>query len=239
MRTIKVTFRDRCHEISQYLDMLQFVEESGSEAVSRDGTKHFSINTTTRHVMKATVFLHLYNLIESVVQKCLERVAQQIKDGGLTFGDVNTEWQRSWVQGMGKTDESLNPAKRLERLLYMCDRLLGRNPIIVTPKLPGGSLDDEKIYAVLRRHGINLTISARLSAAVKRPVLNKSGPLKLVRNRRNDLAHGLASFGDCGRDVSIRELRGWSAIVFWYLRRVIIQFEQHLTGGDFRCRAPA
>ncbi len=239
MRAIKESFRDRCREISHYLDLLQFVEESGSEVVSRDGVKRFSMDTTTRHVMKATVFLHLYNLIESVVQKCLERIAQEISDGRLTFGDVSAEWQRCWIQGVGKTDEPLNPAKRLEALLYMCDRLLERHPMVVQPKLPSGSLDDERIYAALRHHGINLKISARLNTAVKRPVLNRSGLLKLVRKRRNDLAHGLASFGDCGRDVSIRELRGWSAIVFWYLRQVIMQFEQHLAAGDFRYRAPA
>lgn len=239
MKAIKESFRGRCGEISSYLDMLQFVEESGSEVVSRDAAKRFSINITTRHVMKATVFLHLYNLIESVVQKSLERIAQEINDGGLKFEDVGQEWRRCWLEGVGRTDEPLNSAKRLEALLYMCDRLLEEHPMTVTPKVPSGSLDDERIYKAFHRHGINFRISARLNAAVKRPVLNKNGLLKLVRNRRNDLAHGLASFGDCGRDVSIRELRYWSAIVFWYLRQVIMQFERHLAGGDFRYRAPA
>ncbi len=219
--------------------MLRFVEESGADVVSHNGTKRFPIDTTTRHVMKATVFVHLYNLIESVVQRCLERVAQEIKDSGLTFNDVSIEWQRCWLREAGKTNESLNAEKRLKALLNMCGRLLGEHPITVQPKLPTGSLDDVRIYEVLRYHGIKLTVSTALNEAVKRPVINENGPLKVVRRRRNDLAHGLASFGDCGRDVSISELRRWSAVVFWYLRQVIMHFGQHIAIGGFRFQAQA
>jgi hypothetical protein len=239
MDAIKATFRARCAEIHHYLNMLEFIEDSGSDVVSRDRTKEFAIDTTTRHVLKATVFLHLYNLVESVVKQSLERVAQEIKDSGLTFADVSKEWQRCWIQELAKTSEPLEPARRLKALLVMCDHVLAQSPVVVRPKVPGGSLDDDRIDHVLRRHGITLTISPRLRTAVKRHVVDSYGPLKLVRLRRNDLAHGLASFGDCGRDVSIRDLRSWAAVVFAYLRQLIIQFSQHMSAGGFRHQTTA
>lgn len=236
MRTIKATFWDRCREIRQYLDLLEFVEELGTEVVSRDRAKQFSIDTTTRHVLKATVFVHLYNLIESVVRRCLERVAQEIFDNALTFGDVSKEWQRCWVQELAKTEEPLNPENRLRALMIMCHAVLAQSPVTVRPKVSGGTLDDARIDVLLRRHGIIVPIPPRLDAALNRHVLDNQGPLKIVRRRRNDLAHGLASFGDCGRDVSIRDLRNWASIVFWYLRQVIGEFERHVASGGFRQR---
>jgi len=239
MKTIRKGFSERCREITRYLDLLQFVEESGSDVVSPDRSISFAIDTTTRHVLKASVFVHLYNLIESVVTQCLQRVAQEISDGALTYADVSKEWQRCWVEEFAKTSEPLNPANRLSKLLAMCDRLLAKESVKVKPKVPGGSLDDARIEALLTRHGVALSMSTRLVTVVKRHVLDTHGPLKVVRIRRNDLAHGLASFGDCGRDVTILQLRQWSAIVFWYLRQVITQFDRHLSAGDFRQRTPA
>lgn len=239
MKAIKDGFRARRHEITRYLDLLQFVEESGSEIVSRDRARQFSIDTTTRHVLKASVFVHLYNLIESVVTQSLERVAQEIRDGGFTFGDINKAWQRCWVQELAKTNEQMNPEKRLSKLLAICDSLLAKEVVVVKPRVPGGSLDDTRIEKLLDRHGIQLSTSDRFKRIVKGQVLDLNGPLKVVRLRRNQLAHGLASFGDCGRDVTILQLRQWAAIVFWYLRHVIAQFSRHLTDGEFKQRTTA
>lgn len=239
MKTIKDGFRERCREITRYLDLLQFIENSEADVVSRDRTRHYAIDTTTRHVLKASVFVHLYNLIESVVTNCLDRVAFEIRSGGLSFGDVNKEWQRWWVQELAKSSEPLNPEHRLVTLLQMCDRLLAKETIVVKPRRHGGSLDDQRIEKLLNRHGISLPRSRRFAAAVKRPVVDTNGPFKLVCIRRNELAHGLASFGDCGRDVTLLQLRQWASIVFWYLRQVIVQFELHIREGDFKRRTTA
>lgn len=239
MKAIRAGFRERCREITRYLDLLRFVEETGSDVVSPDRKRYFPIDVATRHVLKASVFIHLYNLIESVVAQSLERVAQEIHDGKLTFAEISKEWQRCWVQELAKTAEPLNPVNRLTALLTMCDRLLAQDPVVVKPRVPGGSLDDARIEKLLRHHGIHLSMSPRFTVAVRHHVVDLNGPLKVVRIRRNDLAHGLASFGDCGRDVTILQLRQWAAIVFWYLRQVIMQFGQHLAAGDFKRRTTA
>jgi hypothetical protein len=176
----------------------------------------------------------LYNLVESTVSECLKRIAQEISDSGLTYGDIREEWQRSWLQEIGQTAESLSPDTRLKKLLKICNDLLGGVPVTVNPKLPAGSLDDLRIEKVLRRHGIEASFSPWLQAAVKRHVVDDNGPLKLVRIRRNELAHGLSSFADCGRNVSIIDLRNWAAIVFWYLKQLIWEFDNHLKDRKFR-----
>ena len=239
MKAIKARFKERRREIRRYLDMLNFIEVTGSELLSRDREEQFSIDTTTRHVLKASVFVHLYNLIESVVKACLEQVAEEIHSNGLTYRDLSEEWQRCWVQQVAKSDELLNPEKRLNALLTMCNQLLAQETVVIKPKFSGGSLDDNRIEDLLRRHGISLSIPSKLRELIKRHVVDQNGPMKVVRLRRNELAHGLASFGDCGRDVTIRDLREWSAIVFWYLRELVTQFERHLASGEFKQRDTA
>jgi len=239
MKDIRARFKERRREIRRYLDMLNFIEITGSELLSRDRREQFSIDTTTRHVLKASVFVHLYNLIESVVKACLEEIAQEIQSSGLTYSDVSEEWQRCWVRHVARLEEPLHPRNRLNALLAMCNQLLARETVVIKPKFSGGSLDDNRIEDLLRRHGISLSIPSKLRQLIKRHVVDQNGPLKVVRLRRNELAHGLASFGDCGRDVTIGDLREWSAIVFWYLRQLVTQFERHLASGEFKQRNTA
>jgi hypothetical protein len=239
MEAIKSGFRARCREITSYLDLLQFVEESGSNVVSRDGAAQFQIDTTTRHVLKASVFVHLYNLVESTVTECLSRVAQEIRDSGLTYRDINEDWQKCWLREIGQTAEVVNPDVRLRALLRICNDVLRTTPITVKPKISGGSLDDSRIERLLGRHGVCFPISTKLQTAIKKHVVDDNGPLKLVRIRRNELAHGLSSFGDCGRSVSIRDLRDWTAVVLWYLKQLISEFDRHLKSNGFKAATPA
>jgi hypothetical protein len=234
MEAIRKSFRERCREIGRYLAFVRFVEVSGSDVVSRDRSRQFPIDQTTTHVLKASVFVHLYNLVESVVTNCLARVAQEIHDNKLTYGDINREWQACYVRELARTQDPMNQETRLRALLIVCDRLLGNLPVTVTPKRKSGSLDDAEIADLLKDHGMHLKLSRSLEIAVKRHVVDKNGPLKLVRHRRNDLAHGLASFGDCGRNVSAADLRRWAAIVFVYLREIINQFDRHIAEGGFK-----
>ena len=237
MEAIKTSFAARRREISTYLQMLEFIEQGGSMLGSSDRGPSFQIGVSTRHVLKASVFLHLYNLVESIVTACLKHVSREVVDSRLGYHQITRAWQQRWVS---QKDELSNPQRRLTALLEMCDEVLSQAPLRVHPKFPIGNFDDRVIEKLLRDdYGIGLTLSPKLRTAINRHVVNRYGPIVHIRRRRNDLAHGLASFSDCGRDVSIVELRRWTAPVFWYLRAVMGQLDQHLRERQFMRSMPS
>lgn len=238
MIEIRKSFRERSREILQYLDTLRLVENA--EFVSRSGNRRLTLDATTHHVLKASVFLHLYNLVESTVTGCLSRIAEEIRDNGVAYDDLSEEWKRSWLQERGQTAKPLSQEKRIETLLDICEHLIGRKTIDFEPSMRGGgNLDDSQIEKTAKRFGIDLNIQPSLRQSVKRHVVDDMGPLKLIRQRRNELAHGEASFGDCGRNVSVRDLRNWTAVVVRYLREVIRCFEEYLHDRRFERRTIA
>jgi hypothetical protein len=97
-----------------------------------------------------------------------------------------------------------------------------------------GANNDERIQKLLKRHGIELKLPKRVLTQVKKPVFDENGPLALIRLRRNDLAHGLISFAECGRGLTVPDLRRWTFIVVVYLRAVIEHFEHYLDKSQFR-----
>ena len=239
MESIRTEFRERCGEIGKYLQAVRFIEEKGAEIISRDGTHRLLLDLTTRHVLKASVFLHLYNLVESTVTRCLHRVCEEIENSSVAYTDLADEWRRSWLQEIGKTNEPLNPESRWETLLSVCDHLVNGTVVNFRPSLSGGNLDDVSIERIAERHGVALILPDHIKRGVKRHVVDDNGPLELVRLRRNELAHGRASFRDCGRNVSVRDLRAWAAIVRRYLRVVISSFERYVTAVGFSRHTPS
>ena len=233
MKHIRSEFRVRCKEITDYLRMVRFIEQSGASIVSRDGKQHYPLDLRTRHVLKASVYLYLYNLVESTVTACFLRVAREIEHTGVGYSRLIDEWQSTLLRSIGKAGEPLNPEARLSNLRAVVDRVLSGDPISFQPILGGGNLDELRIEVLLKRTGVELVLSPDLKTRVKRHVVDDKGPLSLVKIRRNELAHGLVSFGDCGRDVTVADLRSWTCTVICYLSRLVTVFTDFVANRRF------
>jgi hypothetical protein len=117
----------------------------------------------------------------------------------------------------------LGPEKRLKAALDMCEQLLQQMPVKGFKIEPGGggNWDDSSIEKMCERVGCGLTISPTVIQAAKRHIRDDMGALKLVKARRNGLAHGSLSFVDCSDGVTVAELKGIASAVGDYLREAV------------------
>ena len=97
----------------------------------------------------------------------------------------------------------------------------------------GGNWDDSEIESIAQRIGLSLRISPPTYSAVKRRTKNDKGPLALIRDMRNDLAHGSISFVECGNGVTVRELRDIKDVTARYLGEVIDCFAGAIETYEF------
>jgi len=234
MAALQADFRQQVRAIYRYLRMLQFIDQGSSQLVARGAETPWPIDLTTTHILKASVYLHLYNLIEATVRSALARVAQEIEKENLTFGELTKEWQASWLKTTGRSTEALSAEARLASLLEIATHIVSQNTVAFEPDLPGGNVDDRRIENLLKRHGVTLRLHKTLLVRVKSPILNDLGPLGVVRLRRNELAHGLDSFEQCGRGASVTELTTWAVVVTKYLRQVIAHCEIYIDTRGFK-----
>lgn len=219
MTNIQRELRGRVRDIFAYLRLLQFLQKAGA-VQDRDG-KLFHVDLETIHVMKAGVFLHLYNLVESTVTAGLERIAEDIRASGLKFQDINDPWRRAWVISLSKLDEDLAVDNRLMAALSLCEAVASGITLDIKPKISVGNLDDRRIDDLFRKYGITVRVSPAVHKKVKYQVLNDQGFLGLVRVRRNALAHGLNSFADVGRDYTADDLVKWTWGTYHYLKDLL------------------
>jgi hypothetical protein len=219
-------FDERHDEIEAYLQLLQNVEDAARYGTPRLKGTGVAITAEQKKILNSSLYLQLYNLVEATVSRCLDGVVSALAEEGRRPDDLNPDLRKEWVRSISRSHGDLNSDNRLEAAFQMCDHLLKQLPI---PQFKieaggGGNWDDSSIEKICKRVGCDLRISSSVSTAAKRHVRDEMGALKLVRDRRNSLAHGSLSFVDCSDGVTVHELRDLVTAVGGYLREAVESF---------------
>ncbi len=229
-------FQERLAEVETYLDFLSTMEARAQHGPPRlEGAEH-PISTEQQRILYSSVYLQLYNLIESTMSRCIEAVADAAReDNRWRPSDLSQPLRKEWVRKMARTHDELTPEHRLESALQLCDHLVASLPVaeFAIDKGGGGNWDDQAIEAVSTRLGCHLVVSEPVYRAIKRRFQDDLGPLALVKQLRNRLAHGSISFAQCAEDVTVARLIELKNKTVDYLREVVGCFNEYLNALEF------
>ena len=234
MEKLSEAFEERLQEIETYLDLLEAIER-----LVRDGTPKIGetpITTQQQKILYSSVYLQLYNLVEATVTWCMEAVASATADKSRWLpGDLSELLRREWVRTAARTHVDLNDEKRLQSAVDLCERLIQTLPVMTwtLDRRGAGSWDDSEIEAITRRLGCKLTLSTEVYSGIKRNIRDDKPPLVLIKDIRNRLAHGSLSFGECGDNHTVFDLREIKDRTASYLRAVIAAFQSYVDTYEF------
>jgi hypothetical protein len=229
-------FQERLAEVEAYLEFLAAMELRAQDGPPRlEGAKH-PITAQQQRILYSSVYLQLYNLVESTMSRCIEAVTEAARESNRWLpSDLSQSLRREWVRVMARTHEELNPDHRLESALRLCDHLVSALPVaeFAIDKGGGGNWDDQAIEAISKRLGFQLIVSEPVYSAVKRRFQDDLGPLALVKQLRNRLAHGSISFAQCAEDVTVARLVDLKTKTVDYLREVVGCFNAYLDSFEY------
>lgn len=233
---LKTLFEERYDEIDAYVNLLEDIERAAMSGAPKIEGTNSRITASQQKILYSSLYLQLYNLVESTVSQCLDAVAEATVDNARWRPiDLNEKLRGEWVRSIARTHVDLNADNRLKSAMEMCDHLIRQLPMqeLRIEKGGGGNWDDEAIEKITMRIGCTLAISKGTRSAIKRAVRDDLGPMKLVKNRRNSLAHGSISFTDCADGVAVSELRSMTDAVSQYLREAIECFISYIDLFEF------
>lgn len=236
MSNLITGFQERLAEVEAYLDFLLIMEEQAQHGPPRlEGAEH-PITTQQQRILYSSVYLQLYNLVEATMSRCIEAVAEAAKENSRWKpSDLSGALRREWVRGVARTHVDLTPEHRLECALRLCDHLVESLPIDAfdIDKGGGGNWDDFEIEAFSKRLGFKLVVSQPVYSAIKQPFRDDLGPLALVRQLRNRLAHGAISFAQCAEDVTVGRLIDLKNRTVDYLNEVVSCFARYVESFEY------
>jgi len=226
-------FEDRLHEIESYLNLLELLEQQVQNGLPRIGEDGPTITVQQQRILYSSVYLQLYNLIESTVTRCLDAVCTSVINNWKP-GDLSIAMRREWVRYTARTHIELNHENRLESALELCEHLVQASQVSqLKIEKGGGNWDDRAIKDISDRLGLSLRISPEIYSGVNRPFRDEQGPLAYIKSLRNKLAHGSLSFAECGENITVSELRDLTERTTLYLQEVVNCFKLSIDAHEF------
>ena len=191
MNNTFILFEDRTNEIEFYYSIMAEIDTPNENIQTID-------NGRLLRILKSNFLLMLYNLVEACIVSGMMEIYERLKNGGSTYGDLIDEFRSIWSNyEIGKVYS--NAAGRTayeERVQLIINQVITSQPITLSKEALGisGNLDARAIKRLCDKHRIRYAAS------------DDDGCLKIVKDKRNNLAHGDESFGDCARDMSLDDL---------------------------------
>ena len=233
--TLSQTFEERLQEIEAYLDLLEALEKQVQTGRPFIGAA--TVTTQQQKILYSCVYLQLYNLVEATVTWCIDAVCAAAADNERWRPrDLSENLRREWIRSKARAYLSeLTIQHRLQSAVDLCDHLIQARPISEWKIERGqaGNWDDKAIELITNRLGCPLEISPAVWKGIKQRVRDDKGPLTLVKDLRNSLAHGSLSFVECGDNVTVHDLKEIKDRTARYLREVVAAFSTYINTYGF------
>jgi hypothetical protein len=231
---LKELFEERLQEIEDYLSFLNGLEASLGEG--HGNRRSLGVTPRQQRILHSAVYLQLYSLVEATATSCLEAVAEAACGGRWSPSDLIPEMRREWYRSQAKThDRDMTADNRLDAVAALCEVLIEAVPVRDWrfDRRSSGNWDDEALEGMAKRLGSELSVEKEAYQGVKRPIRDDMGPLVLVKDLRNRLAHGEISFTECGENATYTDLAKVKHLVARYLRAVVDHFTAYLEEQKF------
>jgi hypothetical protein len=228
-------FDERRAEVEAYLSFLDELEVAALTGAPKFRDAGNPLSPLQTQILRAGVFVQLYNLVEATMTRCLDALASASWNGAWRAADLNPHFRKEWIKVVVAANKELNADNRLKYAVALADLLVKAAPLqeFKLEKGGGGNWTDTNIEDMLERVGLRLRLSPPVRAAAKRKFRDDLGPLALVVKLRNDLAHGTISFAECGENETVAGLREISSNITVYLRSVVRAVERFIDRHEF------
>lgn len=223
MDSFREDFDIRSGEILAYLDLLKFIENAGAELLSSDDYDNkFTVTAESRKTLKGTVYILLYNLIESTMREAICFIHETIYDRNIQFDNLKKNLKSEILKRLKNESVSIeNFVSGLTKGIS-CGISYGT---FNKKKLFSGNIDREEIKDKALVYGFSTSSDYTHTKHGEK--------LSTVKQHRNDLAHGNVSFSEIGKNVSYQDLENVSLEVIAYLDAIATNIEHYIHSDGY------
>ena len=214
-------FQERSEEVSKYFIFLQNLQQGKIKLVEEipGNNKAKERDKVLENTLKASAYLLLYNLIESTMKNAIEAIFDELQNQGVSFDDIRPELKKIILVNLKRR----NPDKILDEIQDISLDIVkvGFN----REELFAGNIDSKLIRETAKKYGF-------YSPTDDKKITNGED-LYLVKNNRNDLAHGSKSFTEVGKEKGADELIKIKNQVVEYLEGILKKVETYIDKQEY------
>lgn len=230
MITVKDELEKRKKDIDSYYSLLYLIEKCDTHkgvniCIDSDKKTQVIVDDVMHKCIKANSIILLYNSVESTISNCIISICDAINDSNIKYNDLSDAFQKIFRNKFFNKEITHTTARRkAEELL----KHVVNNKKINMPNIDfsiSGNIDLRKIIDICKAIDVKLG---------KIPNKDKvSNTLLNIKNTRNELAHGIKSFGDIGALVVLSDLNDYKETIYGFLEYIIEIFISFIQDKKF------
>lgn len=231
MINVKLDFQERCDEINLYFEFLGKIITQKGKILYKNG-KSEKIDPILLKTLKANGFLLLYNLAESSIKQAIQSIFDEVVKDNVKYEDAKEEMRKEFVKFMKKvsTENFVHTVNNISEDIISYCLSVKQKPTDTQPQyikeLFSGNVHAKTIRELAEKYGFSFATNPR--------VTNNGRALETVKDKRNDLAHGVFSFQEVGKNYTEQELIKMKNQVLAYLKEILDNIEQYIKKKEFR-----
>ena len=218
MNIVFADFATRSSEVEGYFRFVLRVESEDVALRKAQGDEAAFSRTEHEELLKtfkATCYLLLYNLVESTMRNAVEAIFEELRAKRVSFDDCREELRREVLKSFKKR----NTDKLLPKLMSLAHDVI--HETFERSETFAGNLDARTIRQTASRFGF------------AEPTGRGFPMLQTVKDARNDLAHGVKSFAEVGRDALPSDLEEARRQTVEILSKTLTNIEAYLLNQDY------
>ncbi|MBY0244575.1 MAG: hypothetical protein K2Q03_03875 [Sphingobacteriaceae bacterium] len=189
-----------------------------------------SIDTNTSNlelhkILKSQCILMLYNVIEGTVNQGIQLIFDKVTNSNVSHDNVSEKIQIIWYKHHEDFNKHVDDSMKM--IACFKDKFLSNLVLNLTefrkvnPSYFGaGTLDSKKIKSILKKKfDIDL--------------LYVENVLESIKNNRNNLAHGEASYLECCHEITFAVLTEWKDKTIDYMQKYINTINDYVDNKKF------
>lgn len=223
MNNTKSEFEKRTEEINVYFQLLTIIDKGDCFIHCRTLDEKIideHIDTDLIKILKANGFILLYNLIEATVRKSLEAIFAAIYSDNLTFQKLSDNLKKLWINQKALPLRAGIDAVTFDKIRNILEDVA--NSIIDNQIMQmqteciriSGNIDAQSIREIAKQFGFEQAKDGSV--------------LETIKKKRNNLAHGEFTFGEIGKEVSVKDMINYKEGTYTHLTDVLKNIEKFI-----------
>jgi hypothetical protein len=215
-------FTERSKEVSKYFIFLKSLEQ-GTTKLSMDARKNIKknkvIDPELLKTLKASGFLLLYNLVEATMRNVIEAIFDRLRNEGISYDQIRPELKKIVIRNLKKRNPDVISLSITAISVDIITAGFSKEDLF------SGNIDGKKIRETATEYGFSYLTDHEKTGS--------GSDLLTVKANRNDLAHGIKSFAEVGRDQTTDELLEIKNKVIRYLKQILQNIETYLENAEY------
>lgn len=213
MRSFVADFRERRREVRRYLAILRLIERN---VPAPDLLRH----DLESRIFRGGAILIIYNAVEASARSAIQAIYDEIRVTGTPFESLRSSIRKRVISDFRKNADKDRDCNMMNVALDLVIRSFSAE------KLFSGNVDARELRDQASDYGFPTPVNDY-------GLTRNGAELVKVKQKRNDLAHGVKSFSDVGKEYSLREIIDIGRFSMAYMSHLMICINQYLDSADY------